>query len=134
MFVYSDDEPRGRRTLTTIAVLLHRSWTKSYRNVVVYGVRFVMYLGLAILMGTVWLRLPAIESSMQLLANCILFGSCFMSFMSVVYVHAFLEDRAVFIKDRSNGLYGCTPFMISNFVVGLPHPFIITFASSTFVY
>lgn len=43
-----------------------------------------------------------------------------MSFMAVAYVPAFLEDRANFAKERANGLYGATPFMISNFLIGLP--------------
>ena len=43
-----------------------------------------------------------------------------MSFMAVAYVPAFLEDRANFTKERANGLYGATPFMIANFIIGLP--------------
>ncbi|KAG0647584.1 White-brown complex [Hyphodiscus hymeniophilus] len=130
----NDKSPTGRRLLTTIWILLHRSWIKSRRDAVVYGVRFVMYLGLAIMMGTVWLRLPPVQSSIQPYLNCILFGSSFMSFMAVVYVPAFLEDRAVYIKDRANGLYGSTAFIISNFLIGLPYLFVIVFVSSTFVY
>lgn len=49
------------------------------------------------------------------------FGSAFMSFMAVAYVPAFLEDRAVYVKDRANGLYGPTLFMITNFITGLPY-------------
>jgi ABC-type multidrug transport system ATPase subunit len=127
-------EPMHRRYMTASLILLHRSFIKSYRDIVVYGIRFAMYLGLAIMMGTVWLRLLPIQSNMQPLVNCILFGSCFMSFMAVVYVPAFLEDRTVYIKDRANGLYGSTAFMISNFLIGLPYLFIIAFVSSTFVY
>lgn len=44
-----------------------------------------------------------------------------MSFMAVAYVPAFLEDRATFIKERANGLYGATAFMIANFLIGLPY-------------
>lgn len=44
-----------------------------------------------------------------------------MSFMAVAYVPAFLEDRAVFVKDRFNGLYGPTTFMIVNFLIGIPY-------------
>lgn len=44
-----------------------------------------------------------------------------MSFMAVAYVPAFLEDRATFTKERANGLYGVTPFMVSNFLIGLPY-------------
>lgn len=93
-----------------------------------------MYLGLAIMMGTVWMRLPADQSSIQPFANCIFFASAFMSFMAVVYVPAFLEDRAVFIKDRANGLYGSTAFVASNFLIGVPYLFVIVLVSSTFVY
>ena len=44
-----------------------------------------------------------------------------MSFMAVAYVPAFLEDRATFIKERANGLYGPASFMIANFLIGLPY-------------
>jgi hypothetical protein len=44
-----------------------------------------------------------------------------MSFMAVAYVPAFLEDRFVFVKERSNGLYGPTAFLLSNFVIGIPY-------------
>jgi hypothetical protein len=43
-----------------------------------------------------------------------------MSFMAVAYVPAFLEDRATFAKERANGLYGAMPFVVANFIIGLP--------------
>ncbi len=134
---YLTEESRGARssrTFSTTLTVMHRSWIKSRRDLLVYGLRFGMYLGLAVLMGTVWLRLPPTEASLQPLANCILFGSAFMSFMAVVYVPAFIEDRNVFVKDRSNGLYGSTAFIVSNFIVGLPYLFGIALSSSAFVY
>ncbi|KAJ5703555.1 hypothetical protein N7493_011480 [Penicillium malachiteum] len=103
-----------------ITALLHRSWIKSYRDVVAYGIRIVMYMGLSIMMGTVWLRLHPSQDYIQPFINAIFFGSAFMSFMAVAYVPAFLEDRATFAKERANGLYGATPFIIANFLIGLP--------------
>jgi hypothetical protein len=44
-----------------------------------------------------------------------------MSFMAVAYVPAFLEDRAIFVKERANGLYGPTVFLVSNFIIGVPY-------------
>jgi hypothetical protein len=44
-----------------------------------------------------------------------------MSFMAVAYVPAFLEDRAIFVKERANGLYGPTAFLLTNFIIGLPY-------------
>ncbi|KAK0267921.1 hypothetical protein LTR91_019984 [Friedmanniomyces endolithicus] len=40
-----------------VSTLIHRSFIKSYRDVVAYSIRIAMYMGLAIMMGTVWLRL-----------------------------------------------------------------------------
>jgi hypothetical protein len=38
--------------------------------------------------------------------------------MAVAYVSSFLEARATFIKERANGLYGATAFMLSYFLIG----------------
>lgn len=87
--------------------------------------------------GTVWLRLATTQENIQPFINSLVrnlahtvghvlltfsqfFGSAFMSFMAVAYVPAFLEDRATFVKERANGLYGSTAFIISNFIIGLP--------------
>ncbi len=110
----------GSRLVATTVTLLHRSWIKSRRDVLVYGLRFGMYLGLAILIGTVWLRLPPAQGNIQPYSNCILFGSAFMSFMSVVYVPAFVEDRMVYVKERASSLYGTTAFVVSNSSSGCP--------------
>ena len=40
-----------------------------------------MYLGLAILMGTAWLRLSYSQENIQNVLNALFFGSAFMSFM-----------------------------------------------------
>src|SRR4051812_2525405 len=44
-----------------------------------------------------------------------------MSFMAVAYVPSYLEDRATFVKERANGLYGASAFIIANFLIGLPY-------------
>ncbi|KAH8658047.1 P-loop containing nucleoside triphosphate hydrolase protein [Xylariales sp. PMI_506] len=117
-----------------VLTLLHRSFIKSYRDVVVYGIRLAMYTGLAIMMGTVWLRLSPEQASIIPLTNAIFYGSAFMSFMAVAYVPAFLEDRMQYIKEKQNGLYGATELMISNFVIGLPYLFIISIVFSIISY
>lgn len=54
-----------------VSTLLHRSFIKSYRDVIAYGVRMAMYLGLAIMMGTVWLRLKTEQEYIQPYINAI---------------------------------------------------------------
>lgn len=124
----------GPSIVTIITVLLSRMFIKSYRDVIAYGVRVAMYMGLAIMMGTVWLRLAPTQEAIQSFINAIFFGSAFMSFMAVAYVPAFLEDRAMYVKDRANGLYGALPFSIANFLIGLPYLFIITVLFSVIAY
>ncbi|KAG9511481.1 putative ABC transporter, partial [Aureobasidium melanogenum] len=114
--------------------LLHRLFIKSYRDIVTYWVRVAMYMGLAVMMGTVWLRLSPVQKDIQSYVNALFFGSAFLSFMAVAYVPAFLEDRAIFVKERANGLYGPLAFVVSNFLIGLPFLFLISilFAGVTY--
>ena len=114
--------------------LMHRSFIKSYRDVVAYGIRIAMYMGLAIMMGTVWLRLAPIQSNIQAFTNAIFFGGAFMSFMAVAYIPAYLEDLAIYSKERANGLYGPTSFVLANFIIGIPYLFLITILFSVISY
>jgi ABC-type multidrug transport system ATPase subunit len=123
-----------RRGFSATFTLIHRSFIKSRRDFVVYGIRFAMYLGLGIMMGTVWLRLPATQTSIQPFINAMFFCSAFMSFMAVTYVPAFIEDHNMYIKDHGNGLYGSVPFMVSNFLLGMPYLFLITMTFSVVCY
>ncbi|KAK6539934.1 hypothetical protein TWF694_008769 [Orbilia ellipsospora] len=116
------------------SVLLQRSWIKAYRDIVAYEIRIIMYLGLAILMGTVFLRLKTSQEYIQPFINAIFFGSAFMSFMAVAYVPAFLEDQSTFVKERANGLVGPSAFLISNFIIGLPFLFFIAILFSVVEY
>jgi energy-coupling factor transporter ATP-binding protein EcfA2 len=124
----------GRSKMLVPFTLLHRNWVKSYRDVIAYGVRIAMYMGLAVMMGTVWLRLSATQADIQPFINSIFFGSAFMSFMAVAYVPAFLEDRATFVKERANGLYGPAAFMVANFLIGLPYLLLISVLFSVVTY
>lgn len=127
--------PLTKRSQLLIPItLLHRNWIKSYRDVLMYGIRIAMYLGLAIMMGTVWLRLKSDQEYIQPYINAIFFGSAFMSFMAVAYVPAYLEDRSTFIKERANGLYGATSFVVANFLIGLPWLFLISMLFSIIAY
>ena len=127
--------PLTKRSQLLIPVtLLHRNWIKSYRDVLMYGIRIAMYLGLAVMMGTVWLRLQTGQQYIQPFINAIFFGSAFMSFMAVAYVPAYLEDRATFYRERQNGLYGATSFLAANFFIGLPWLFLISVLFSIVAY
>ncbi|KAJ4989415.1 ABC transporter [Stagonosporopsis vannaccii] len=114
--------------------LIHRSLIKSYRDIVAYGLRIGMYLCLALMMGTIWLRLAPTQSNIQAFTNAIFFGGAFMSFMAVAYIPSYLEDVALLGKERANGLYGPTAFMLANFAVGVPFLLLIALLFSVVAY
>lgn len=124
--------PSRRETSSTVDqiailyILVHRGLLKAFRDATAYAFRAVMYLGLALLVGTVWLRLEPTDRNAQSSVDAIFFGGAFMSLMAVASVPAFLEDRAVFQKERADGLYGPSLFVLSNFLVGLP--FLLSFS------
>ncbi|KAI6778005.1 uncharacterized protein J7T54_007402 [Emericellopsis cladophorae] len=119
---------------TVLFALLHRSWIKSYRDIIAYGIRVVMYLGLAIMMGTVFLRFGDNQKYVQPYINAIFFGGAFMSFMAVAYVPAFLEDLSTYQQERANGLVSPGVFILANFIIGLPFLFLITVLFSVVTY
>jgi hypothetical protein len=114
--------------------LLHRSFLKSYRDILTYFIRIAMYICLALMMGTVWLRLSPTQSNIPAFTNAIFFGGAFMSFMAVAYIPSYLEDLALYTKERSNGLYGPTAFMLANFAIGVPFLFLISVLFSVIAY
>ena len=127
-------EEQTAGVLAISAALVHRSFIKSYRDFIAYGIRIAMYMGLAVMMGTVWLRLSPTQDNIQSFINDIFFGGAFMSFMAVAYIPSFLEDRALFMKERVNGLYGPSLFVIANFILGIPYLFLIAVSFSTVAY
>ncbi|RDA91930.1 hypothetical protein CP533_1297 [Ophiocordyceps camponoti-saundersi (nom. inval.)] len=128
----SADEKPG--VFSVVLTLLHRGLLKSYRDPMVYTVRLAIYIAFAIVMGTIWLRLQPTQSSIQPFINAMFFGSVFISFLSVSYVPAFLEDRLQYSKEYQNGLYGATEFLTCNIILGLPFLFILSLAFSIIVY
>ncbi|KAK6441513.1 hypothetical protein LTR95_002254 [Oleoguttula sp. CCFEE 5521] len=119
---------------TVLLAQVHRSFTKSHRDIVAYGIRIVMYMGLAVMMGTIWLRLSPGQDNIPSSVNPIFFGGAFMSFMAVAYIPVFLEDRALFMRERANGLYGSTSFMIAHLLTGIPYLLIIAVLVSIIAY
>ena len=58
-------------TMHQVFTLLHRSFVKGYRDLTAYWIRVAMYMGLSIMMGTVWLRLSTHQTHIQPFINAI---------------------------------------------------------------
>ncbi|KIJ49523.1 hypothetical protein M422DRAFT_27888 [Sphaerobolus stellatus SS14] len=111
-----------RKTL----VLSERS-TKNYiRNLLAYGVRAGMYLGMGLMIATIWIRLGHDDSKINDRLSVYFYSIAFLSFMSVAGIPSFLEERAVFFREKKNGLYTTLPFVLSNTLVNIPFLFMCT--------
>ncbi|KAM4054467.1 ABC transporter [Hirsutella rhossiliensis] len=100
--------------------LLHRNFIKSHRDVMAYGTRLVLFAVIALLSGTVWLRLDSGQSSIQSYIIALFAGTTLVPFISIAYTPAFLEDHHQYTKERGSGLYGPTEFIIANSLIGIP--------------
>ncbi|KAA8913437.1 hypothetical protein TRICI_003197 [Trichomonascus ciferrii] len=119
------ESTRKPNVISQTFILLQRLFVKSRRDLLAYYIRVAMYLGLAIMMGTVWLRLSSSQDSIIPFQNAIFFSGAFMSFMAVAYIPSYLEDLSSYKKEQMNGLYGPTAFVFSNFMVGAPFLFFL---------
>lgn len=54
------------------------------------------------------------------------FSVAFLGFMSVSGIPSFLEERAVFIRERANGLYGPGSYVLANTITSIPFLFACT--------
>lgn len=54
--------------------------------------------------------------------------------MSVAGIPSFLEERAVFYREKKNGLYSTLPFVLSNTLVNMPFLLVCTLLFSLISY
>jgi ABC-2 type transporter len=69
--VQDSDQKSVTQKITVPVTLIHRSFIKSYRDVFAYGIRIAMYMCLAIMSGTVWLRLDPSQENIVAFTNTI---------------------------------------------------------------
>jgi len=83
-------------------------------------VRLGMYLGMGVLLATVWVNLAQEATKVNDRLSIHFFSVAFLGFMSVAGIPSFLEERHVFVRERLNGLYGPGPYIIANSIVSAP--------------
>lgn len=115
-------------------VLCKRTWLDNLRNPGIFWVRLAMYLILSFMIGTMYLNIDNGQKSMNDRASILFFVAAFLVFMSISVVPAFISDRAVFQRERANGMYNVAAYVLANTVCGLPGLFMIALVSSALIY
>lgn len=129
--IESSNRPSMCNRTTT---LLHRSFVKSYRDPMAYGIRLAFSVSFAVMTGTVWVRLDHNQESIQSLISELYFATCFISLSAIIYGPAFIEDYMQFVQDFRNGLYDATEFALSSFFISIPYLFLSSLVFSVICY
>eukprot|EP00241_Pyramimonas_parkeae_P015408 CAMPEP_0114297338 /NCGR_PEP_ID=MMETSP0059-20121206/11802_1 /TAXON_ID=36894 /ORGANISM="Pyramimonas parkeae, Strain CCMP726" /LENGTH=597 /DNA_ID=CAMNT_0001419567 /DNA_START=157 /DNA_END=1947 /DNA_ORIENTATION=+ len=117
-----------------VKALMWRMSLNIMKNPAVVWLRFGMYFALSILISTIWIDVGTVDSSITDILNVIFFISAFMVFMSISVLPAFLEEKAVFVKERANGAYGPVAFSVAHLIVDLPPLFLQALVNGTLCY
>ncbi|KAF9504510.1 hypothetical protein BS47DRAFT_1374383 [Hydnum rufescens UP504] len=115
-------------------ILTKRTALVLRRNVVLVTVRVSMYGIMSALLATVWLHMEKTDARVNDRISVLFFSLAFFSAMSVSAVPLYLEERAVFIRESNNGLYGAGAYTIANTVVFVPYMFCCSLLYSCIAY
>ncbi|KAJ0969966.1 hypothetical protein J5N97_022843 [Dioscorea zingiberensis] len=120
--------------LMQACTLTKRSFVNMSRDFGYYWLRLVIYLVVTVCIGTIYLNVGTGYTSILARGACASFVFGFVTFMSIGGFPSFVEDMKVFQRERLNGHYGVTAFVISNTFSAMPFLIMITFLSGTICY
>ncbi|KAI8612487.1 P-loop containing nucleoside triphosphate hydrolase protein [Chytriomyces sp. MP71] len=111
-----------------VGILTRRNLSNALKNILLFWVRLIMYVAMAILMGTTWLRMSLDQTTVQDRFSAIFFSIAFLAFMSVAGIPGVLEEREVFYRERMNRTYSVGAYVVANTIVSLPFVMLIAIA------
>ncbi|KAI8607370.1 P-loop containing nucleoside triphosphate hydrolase protein [Chytriomyces sp. MP71] len=114
--------------LGQVGILTRRNFSNARKNILLFWIRLVMYVAMAILMGTTWLRMSLDQNTVQDRFSAIFFSIAFLAFMSVAGIPAVLEERMVFYRERMNRTYSVGAYVVANTIVSVPFVMLIAIA------
>ncbi|KAE9607131.1 putative lipopolysaccharide-transporting ATPase [Lupinus albus] len=118
----SIEKKRGHGSfLNQCFVLTKRSFVNMYRDLGYYWLRLVIYVALAISLATVFYDMNKSKDPIKDRGSLLSFVSTFITFMAIGGFPSFVEDMKVFERERLNGHYGVTAFVIGNTFSSIPY-------------
>ncbi|CAM6127225.1 unnamed protein product [Calypogeia fissa] len=115
-------------------VLTRRSFVNMWRDIGYYWLRLGIYIVLCVCIGTMYFKVGNSFGAILGRAGCMSFVGGFLTFMSIGGFPSFVEDMKVFYRERMNGHYGVTAFVIGNSLSSIPYLFLISLVSGSIVY
>ncbi|KAJ6754657.1 hypothetical protein OIU79_027297 [Salix purpurea] len=120
--------------LTQCLVLTRRSFVNMYRDLGYYWLRVAIYVSLSLGLATLFYNLGSDNDSIQARGSLLMFIASFLTFMTIGGFPSFVEDMKVFERERLNGHYGATAFVIGNTFSALPYLLLISVIPGAIAY
>ncbi|CAI5746263.1 unnamed protein product [Peronospora destructor] len=127
-----DIELRPSSPLRQFSVLMYRNTLNNIRNPGIYWIRLFMYFCLSFMVGTMYLSTNE-DLSEEDLVPLLFYMQAFLVFMSVAVLPFFIEQRAVFARERANASLSVMSYVCANFLATLPGIFLIAAMSTALV-
>ncbi|XP_057955499.1 ABC transporter G family member 12-like isoform X2 [Malania oleifera] len=117
-----------------LSTLTQRSFVNMSRDIGYYWLRIVVYIAVAICVGTIFFDVGTSYPAIYARGSCGGFISGFMTFMSIGGFPSFIEEMKVFHRERLNGHYGVAVFILSNFLSSFPFLAAMSVSTITITY
>lgn len=113
-------------------VLMHRNSLNNIRNPGIYWVRLFMYFMLSFMVGTMYVSTND-DITDDDMVPLLFYVQAFLVFMSVAVLPFFIEQRAVFLRERANSSLNVFSYVLANFLAAIPGIFLIALISTILV-
>ncbi|KAK9165737.1 hypothetical protein Scep_000928 [Stephania cephalantha] len=120
--------------LTQCLVLTRRSFVNMYRDLGYYWFRFGIYTALCLCLGTIFLNVGHDFGSIHARGYMLVYVATFMTFMAIGGFPSFVEDMKIFGRERLNGHYGVSAFIVSNTLSSIPYLILVTLVPGGIAY
>ncbi|EXB55275.1 ABC transporter G family member 11 [Morus notabilis] len=120
--------------LNQCLVLTRRSFKNMHRDWGYYWLRIVIYVSLSLGLGTLYYEIGSDYESIQSRGSLLMFVASFLTFMTIGGFPSFVEDMKVFERERLNGHYSATAFVIGNTLSSQPYLLLISLIPGALTY
>ncbi|KAJ9705815.1 hypothetical protein PVL29_003764 [Vitis rotundifolia] len=120
--------------LNQCLVLTRRSFVNMYRDLGYYWLRLAIYFALTVALGTIFHNVGYSYSSIKDRGAMLMYVASFLTFMSIGGFPSFVEDMKVFGRERLNGHYGSSSFVVGNTLSSVPYLLVISLIPGAIAY
>ncbi|XP_054801384.1 ABC transporter G family member 1-like [Prosopis cineraria] len=121
--------------LTQCLILIRRSSLHMLRNISNYWLRLAVYTALSLSLGTIFYNIGLSNGAIQARGSLLTFFISILSFITLIGgLPPLLEEMKVFKRERLNGHYGVTAFLIGNTLSTIPYMLLMSLIPALIIY